>query len=270
MERGLSYENYRLEAPREAFRAFEACLKFADGTGLIFDHGGSKLLADEFLFGVRFKASSAGEHAMVRVTPTQGVTCTWNENENGGNVIEMKDSTQATLHCLREEWTTESAVRIERADGNAAMLLQWPPFVMSNSGDFHPVDAIQDMQSRLGELHERQEQLEPSALKILSGSVLIDHGENPDLLHPGPNACSTRRGTMNGSVKFESSFQDAPKVIVALNNLSILTDPDYGYGNARLNVQVTGVTAEGFSYEFNTWCNAKVQHAKADWIAYGK
>ncbi len=257
------YENYTSQIPGEAFRAYEACLRSAEG-GVVFDHDGSVVTHRELLFGVRFNARTEGEQAEVRWTavPEEGTTCNWIHRgqgvEGNGNVIVMQDSSQANLRCQREDWKSKSAVTIDRANGDARMAFFWPAYAKTNSGYF-PVDVLNDMKVEIADLRKNLRQLQADAIRIESGSLSLPD----DRRILSRNGNYVRRG-IRDRVEFEKEFSSKPTVIVNLSRLDI----DQRW-NARIRVLSTKIDKSGFSYEFFTWSDTKIYEAIGTWIAYG-
>ena len=264
MSREEDYENYISQVPREAFDAYQACIRSAENGGVIFDHDGSVLMHNELLFGVRFNASTEGELARVRATPTAGVQCSWEHLDESveENTIVMRDSTQANLHCTRDSWDTESSVTIYRANGTARMALKWQAY----DEDLNPVHPLREMYEEIVkmklELANLQRVQKDMKLQVQSGTIVMDWNDIPNLWFP--RDCEANRGIREGSVEFSEAFGSVPKVVMAVSHLDIGAS-----ANARLTASVIDVTRTRFTYNFLTWCDTKIWQAKAVWIAYG-
>ena len=265
-ERGEEdYENYTSQIPGEAFRAYEACLRSAKG-GVIFDHDGSVFTHRDLLFGVRFKARTEGEQAEVRwsAVPEEGTTCDWIHRgqgvEDSGSVIVMQDSSQANLHCRRENWNSKSAVTIDRANGDARMAFHWPAYAEAN-GRHYPVDVLNDMKVEIADLQQELGQLRADAVRIESGVLSLP--DDKQVLNKKGNYVT--RG-IRRRIEFTKKFSSKPTVVVNLSRLDIDQR-----SNIRIRVRVlpTEVDESGFSYDFFTWADTKIYEAMGTWIAYG-
>ena len=174
--READYMNYTSQVPKEAFEAYRACLRSANTDGVFVDHDGFLLLHNELLIGVRFKSGSAGEVAQMRVTSTAGVTCLWKHLGEGvqgnGDVIVMRNSTQANLHCTRERWDAESGVTIDRANGSARMAFRWLPY----DTDLNPVDRLSEMQERIEETQAEVTSLRENGV-VPAGTIAAFYSE---------------------------------------------------------------------------------------------
>ena len=194
--READYENYTSQVPREAFEAYRACLRSANTDGVFVDHDGFVLLHNELLFGVRFQSSSAGEVAQMRATSTSGVTCLWKhlgeDVQGNGDVIVMRSSTQANLHCTRERWDAESGVTIDRANGSARMAFRWLPY----DEDLNPVDRLNEMQERIEETQAEITSLRENGV-VPAGTIAAFYSETCPA-HWSPANGEMNRPNLNG------------------------------------------------------------------------
>lgn len=175
----VDYDNYTSQVPRDAFSAYEACLKSARDGGVIFDHHGSVFTHNELLFGVRFNATTEGETARIRWTavPKTGTTCSWEGSAETGNVIVMQDSSQANLRCQRDNWQSKSAVVVDRQNGTARMRFDWQGYAQAN-GEYHPVSKLYEMQQNILELQRISAELKKTLVPAGTIAAFVQDGRD--------------------------------------------------------------------------------------------
>ena len=100
-------------------------------------------------------------------------------------------------------------------------------------------------------------------LNMLAGAARFDASQPSwTLLDPPAREGSPRM--FRGRVEFERSFSAVPVVQIGVTGF------DIGNGaNARLNVAVVGVEAQGFDVEVRTWWDSRLWSVDLSWIAIG-
>ncbi|HWO09343.1 MAG TPA: H-type lectin domain-containing protein [Polyangiaceae bacterium] len=100
-------------------------------------------------------------------------------------------------------------------------------------------------------------------LSFVAGAARFDEAQTGwELLEP-PEHCNGMR-TFSGRVQFERAFNSAPVVQIGVTGFDI-----DNRDNARLNVGVTRVDADGFEVELRTWWNTRIWSVDLSWFAIG-
>ena len=101
-------------------------------------------------------------------------------------------------------------------------------------------------------------------LAIESGMVELNPEKLPSLLTGRPSVIYTPRGLMRERITFDFPFLETPRVVVALAGVDAGKDE-----NLRIWIDLGEIQKDGFQYNFRTWSDTKIYHAKMHWIAFG-
>ena len=211
----LSYQEYTSQVPRDAFRAYEACVASAREDGVIFDSRGSTITHNQLLFGVQFNADTRDEEANVRWTATDGVICDWDGENVDGRIVTITDSTQVNLQCRRENWSIESVVTVNRTNGRARMAFKWQPY----DEDKNPVYPIRDLQDKIEHLNLQLSDLAGRTVRLESGTISMHKREMGSLWDV--QGCTGNRGILEKEVRFDRPFSSPPRVMAAISSLDV-------------------------------------------------
>ena len=99
---------------------------------------------------------------------------------------------------------------------------------------------------------------------IESGMVMLAHKKLPSLLTGRPSETYTPRGLIGERITFERPFLEPPRVVVALAGVDAGKDE-----NLRIWIDLGEIQKDGFQYNFRTWSDTKIYHARMHWIAFG-
>ena len=110
-----------------------------------------------------------------------------------------------------------------------------------------------------------------SNVRIESGEIEIHDVE--DAVLTNTDRCPEEGGLRGHTQKYQEfyePFEKPPNVVLSLMGIDHTIVKTVNNLRINTNVVEETVTAEGFYYNLNTWCDTRIVWAKASWIAYGQ
>ena len=265
------YQEYMEGVQPGAYAAYAACTAALNNDGIQFEMAGQPV-RDRLSVAV-YNRTDSNATADMEWNGSDPVTCQWSGRDAGTpKRTTLEPNERTVLECRRSSFNSEplrdpDAVDIFRADGGTAPALNipWPKY--EPDGDaVQTLDEIRQqldtevarLQSEVNALTERARDRE---VHVQTGEIRMHRREHPDLI-AGRARAPQRRGITDGRVTFVERFASTPQVLVALK----MSDSD-NRSNARIEIEVTAVDSEGFSYRFATWDSTRIYQAAASWMA---
>ena len=220
-----AYSSYIESIAPGAYSAYNKCEANPD---LNFDVDEAGVLPSQFSVNVSFQAAG-NQSAKLLATPSQGVTCTWNQ-KNSATIV-LNSPASATLSCARADVTHRSFVTIARTDGASSFTMPWGAYTKEGV----PVDLVQKLQasvsSALSQMKSsfsviRDAQGQPQCMGYFD--VQICWGEAVVTNEVWANCCSWIHKV---NARFSRKFADTPSVnySIFVNNSSGTLYSLYGF-----------------------------------------
>ncbi len=118
------------------------------------------------------------------------------------------------------------------------------------------IQRLQALEAKVAALEER---------RFEGGDLLIHKDQFPELLDTS-NCAGEHRGIVNKRVTFSQPFVRTPKVVSGVTKFAI------GEGGSspwhRLDLYISTVDEEGFTYSFTTYCDTALWYANGSWFAF--
>lgn len=229
-----AYRGYVENISDKAYAAYSSCLalsrsdvKFAVDTAAI--------LASEFSISAGFVSTSGKQKTTIDISASSGIEC--ESRGQGVKVIEIANGTSVSVTCRRSNPTKSGYVKfLNTGIGvNEQMTLPWEA----------PDTTVVNSQSGV------------IAMKAVGTRPLTDTAQCP-------TDSTASRGELGGRVTFTKPFKNTPRISIGISQIDSGIPSNTGM---RLSVGVVNADRNGFSYNFNTWCNTTISGATASWIA---
>lgn len=260
-----AYQEYVEFISPDAYSAYETCIKHASkDMNFIVDPIAS--LQKEMNIGISYVAQSGStwwpQTAQIKYSTSEGVSCS--SDNSSAQPIQLKTPSSAILKCVRSDYKKRSFVTVIRADAAdiPPLNIPWPEY--DDQGN--KVTTIDDINQRIFSIDQKITSLESKASRARTETGVVSmraDGTRP--INDGSYCADTPqniRGIQNGRINFQTPFSGPPKVALGISSHDVESSRNF-----RIVASVLKIDANGFNYQFFTWCNTVIHEASFNWIA---